>query len=670
MTRLILALLATSLAVAAPPRGKGTVSEREALERLYAIEDHRNHNDKFLFQALHHSSPRVVRAAALAMGRIGYGGFVDSLAPLATHRDIRVREVALFSLGLIASDASLSLLTQHAQLAGPPAARYQAWLGAGRAGTEKTVQVFASAWRNEKVPAVRSGIAEGLGALWTRFPKASPGRGLLPSLVEAAAGTDSLALPSAFALSRYKGELADLTPAGAAAGARRARQSAAKALLVRFCGRLKSPEVGALLRDLASSREPLGVREEVAMASESFLDEPIGLEIWRKSLADTATSVQVAALEALFRATRPLPEAAPDIEALLKKSPSTWVRGMALQALASAAPDKARPHLESAMDPASPLFGPALIGMALSPTSSDLQRLSQYLSDPSPKTAGRAAEALTFLPEEKHTDAIRSAMKRALLLGDIAVTAMLAQVIKNLDLSDFTPALVSAYRHFQAADQVEGKIAVLDALAALKSKQALPLIESALADPHRQVVVAAVAAYRSTASSEPKRPPPLNSQIESLTPSLDEIEAALRCRVALKTERGEMTLEMLDAAPLTVTHFVSLVRKGFYDGKIFHRVVPHFVAQGGDPRGDGYGGPGFFVRDEVSPLPHLPGTVGIATAGKDTGGSQIFFNLSPNLHLAGRYTLFARVVSGEQVMGKIEKGDKILSAKAQCAGRG
>jgi cyclophilin family peptidyl-prolyl cis-trans isomerase len=123
-------------------------------------------------------------------------------------------------------------------------------------------------------------------------------------------------------------------------------------------------------------------------------------------------------------------------------------------------------------------------------------------------------------------------------------------------------------------------------------------------------------------------------------------------------------MKMLPEAPVTAFNFVKLVRNGFYKNKTFHRIVPNFVVQGGDPRGDGYGGPGFLIRDEVSRRKHERGTVGIATAGKDTGGSQFFINLAPNLHLNGKYTLFAEITQGMAVADKLEAGDKILSAHA------
>ncbi len=97
----------------------------------------------------------------------------------------------------------------------------------------------------------------------------------------------------------------------------------------------------------------------------------------------------------------------------------------------------------------------------------------------------------------------------------------------------------------------------------------------------------------------------------------------------------------------------------FYSGLTFHRVVPDFVIQGGDPRGDGWGGPDYFIRCEYSDKPYLRGTVGVATSGKDTGGSQFFITHSPQPRLTARYTVFAQVISGDEVIDAIVKGDVI-----------
>ncbi|MCC6349316.1 MAG: HEAT repeat domain-containing protein [Candidatus Eisenbacteria bacterium] len=114
-----------------------------------------------------------------------------------------------------------------------------------------------------------------------------------------------------------------------------------------------------------------------------------------------------------------------------------------------------------------------------------------------------------------------------------------------------------------------------------------------------------------------------------------------------------------ELAPQTVRNFVTLARRGYFDGTAFHRVVPDFVIQDGDPTGTGAGGPGWTIRCEYNPLRYETGRVGMALAGKDTGGSQWFITLSPQPHLDGRYTIFARVVRGLEVVQRVTQGAKI-----------
>jgi cyclophilin family peptidyl-prolyl cis-trans isomerase/HEAT repeat protein len=128
----------------------------------------------------------------------------------------------------------------------------------------------------------------------------------------------------------------------------------------------------------------------------------------------------------------------------------------------------------------------------------------------------------------------------------------------------------------------------------------------------------------------------------------------------IMTERGAITLELLgEDAPLTVDNFVTLARAGYYRDVRFHRVVPNFVAQDGDPRGDGNGGPGYAIRDELNVQRYSRGAVGMALSGPDTGGSQYFLTLSAQPHLDARYTIFARVVEGFAVMDVLVQGDRI-----------
>lgn len=130
--------------------------------------------------------------------------------------------------------------------------------------------------------------------------------------------------------------------------------------------------------------------------------------------------------------------------------------------------------------------------------------------------------------------------------------------------------------------------------------------------------------------------------------------------VEIRTSRGPIRVRLAcPEAPLTCLNFLQLVEQGFYNGQVFHRVVPDFVVQGGDPRGDGFGGPGYDVRDEINRLRYERGAVGMALSGPDTGGSQFFLTLSPQPHLDGGYTVFGQVVAGEEVMDRIEADDRI-----------
>jgi cyclophilin family peptidyl-prolyl cis-trans isomerase len=128
------------------------------------------------------------------------------------------------------------------------------------------------------------------------------------------------------------------------------------------------------------------------------------------------------------------------------------------------------------------------------------------------------------------------------------------------------------------------------------------------------------------------------------------------------TSKGSFTIEFLpEAAPLTVDNFVQLAQSDYYRNVTIHRVVPNFVIQDGDPRGDGNGGPGYTIRCEINQVPYDRAAVGMALSGKDTGGSQWFVTHSPQPHLDGGYTVFGRVVMGMDVVDKIVRGDVIQS---------
>lgn len=130
------------------------------------------------------------------------------------------------------------------------------------------------------------------------------------------------------------------------------------------------------------------------------------------------------------------------------------------------------------------------------------------------------------------------------------------------------------------------------------------------------------------------------------------------------TEKGNITLRLLiDDAPDSVENFIDLVNGKFYNDIAFHRVVPNFVVQGGCYRGDGWGGEDFFIRSELADLKYGEGTLGMASTGKDTEGTQWFITHAPTPPLDGKYSIFGRVTKGMETVHKLEVGDRIIDIK-------
>ena len=128
----------------------------------------------------------------------------------------------------------------------------------------------------------------------------------------------------------------------------------------------------------------------------------------------------------------------------------------------------------------------------------------------------------------------------------------------------------------------------------------------------------------------------------------------------IKTAKGDIVCELYPKdAPVTVNSFVSLARKGFYNGLTFHRVIPGFMAQGGDPTGTGSGGPGYKFQDEFSQRTHVTGAMSMANSGANTNGSQFFICYAPQPHLNGKHTVFGQCTLGMDVLNKLVNGDKM-----------
>jgi cyclophilin family peptidyl-prolyl cis-trans isomerase len=263
------------------------------------------------------------------------------------------------------------------------------------------------------------------------------------------------------------------------------------------------------------------------------------------------------------------------------------------------------------------------------------------------------------LPEADRRRALRKLLKNP----DGTVRTMAVGVVAEQGWKDEAAHVIEAARTATGPEAVDVRMEAANALAKLEVADAW--LKDAAIDPEFGVRQAARAALEKLGKPLPPNKPRAGLRLHDQdAPSIVAAAQALRgARVDLKTNRGTMTLILLpDEAPAHCVNFATLVTKGFYDNRSWHRVVADFVIQGGCPRGDGWGGPGYFLPDEIGTRPYVRGTVGMPKSGDDTGGCQIFITHLPTPHLDGRYTVYAQVIEGLAVIDKIRVGDRIEKA--------
>jgi len=204
---------------------------------------------------------------------------------------------------------------------------------------------------------------------------------------------------------------------------------------------------------------------------------------------------------------------------------------------------------------------------------------------------------------------------------------------------------------------------LLDALATLRDSTALPTVEKYLTDEELSVRKKAAEVYMRLSA----RPVSISMTLPASTPDWTFFQRfSKNPRAIIETSKGRISLELfIEEAPFSVQNFITLAEQHFFDGLTFHRVVANFVVQGGDPKGDGSGGPPYSIRSEFTRRRFERGIIGMASAGKDTEGSQFFIMHSHHPHLDGRYTAFGLVKTGLETLDKLEVGDKILSINIQ-----
>jgi cyclophilin family peptidyl-prolyl cis-trans isomerase/HEAT repeat protein len=281
-------------------------------------------------------------------------------------------------------------------------------------------------------------------------------------------------------------------------------------------------------------------------------------------------------------------------------------------------------------------------------------RLAALVASPDHLTRLAALESAGF--RGSPSGLTEAALLAALSGANGPEVATAATSLAKWPLPSGAGAVAAALGRFAADPDPTVPAALLDALAALAAPATEPAIRPLLASPAPALRSAAVRALLAMGLTASPSPPPLEPA--------PWLTATSNTGIRVESEKGAFVIALdRDDAPAHARVLSTLAGQGYFDGRAFHRVVANFVLQGGNDGDDGWGGPGFTLRCQVSPTPYVHGTVGMSLSGKDTGGAEFFVAHGAFPHLEGRYTVVGRVVQGMDVVDRILPGDRMLRVR-------
>ncbi len=344
-------------------------------------------------------------------------------------------------------------------------------------------------------------------------------------------------------------------------------------------------------------------------------------------------------------------------------------RGEAANLMAKLSKERSIPQLVRFLNVAPPFRSTIISALGETQSASVIPYLQKELLQKNSGSVSAAIEAYGKVITDKD-EALQSEFCRHILplldrrdvtISNSVVIALEDTSIRRSVRMECVPQLVEAFNNFKSPDELEVRVEFANLFGELKPAEAVSILQSALhGDSRIAAQAAATALLKITGKNYDGEISVVGKSTSFYSPGDFQLVTRYRSAV-ITTTKGDITIEFrTDAAPFTVLNFILLAQKHFYDGLTFHRVVPNFVIQGGDPLGTGFGGPGYTICTEVHPEAQFSrGAVGVASAGKDTEGSQFFVTHCPTPHLDGRYTVFG-YTRDLDVVGRIQIGDTIL----------
>jgi len=647
----------------------------EALAPMLSAEDARRWVLDAFDAGVRSPEPLVRRAAAMSLGRVGDLRGTPLLLPLLQDPDSTVQTAAAFALGLVRDTAAVSALI--ARLASQPApsnpTAREIITALAKIGGRRASELVAAVLDNTATLSITTGretlVQQAALESW-RLGDDAPTRQLL-----ALAHTDSdeLRWRVTFALSQLQAPDASAALLEAVRDVHPlARAYAAKGLTAGYAATAHiEPDavVQVLLR--ATSDEQASVRIN-AIRSLGTYHRPEVSDRVAGMLTDPMPNVQVAAVAAMGLSGGPVGVA--QLSRIVRESKGSYaVQREALLGLSRISPDSFRavagPWGMSTRwtDRATVAEGWGRVAPGAGAGHPD------FLKDADGRVVAAALKG--WLSAVSGADSALLAASRGLLAsGDVAVRSYAAEAIARApQQSDLAP-LAAAYKRSTTDSVTDAELAALDALRVLaeqsaESERAVNTEFLTAAPRPTDYTVRAWAESSWPAASRrwgPAYPIATGRTLEDYRELARRFVAvpeapAAHPHIFIETDqRGVVEVELLGPdAPLTVVNFLTLLDRRFFDRGQWYRVIPNSVVQDGDPRGDGFGGPGYSIRDEINPARYDGYVLGMATSGPDTGASQFFLTLGPQPQFDGRYTVFGRVVGSPSTLLRVTQGDQI-----------
>jgi cyclophilin family peptidyl-prolyl cis-trans isomerase/HEAT repeat protein len=661
----------------------------EKIEVILRIKDRRTLHDGKLLSLLSDADPVVRRKAFLAYGSIQDSTALGVLTQGLSDPDRAVQTTAAFALGQtgsLLSPASRAALEHDLlwnRLQGTDA-QDELIEEIGKFGTQDGLQDLVIRFGSEYPRVHEHGLTMAIARFAIRgITDASAVRYLLAGLRMSA----QPAWETMYALQRVGDNPESKAEIEHLALIRESPDPLVRMHLATLLGKLRDQRVARepLIR-LASYDGDWRVRVNAyrALATFSLANDGVVLDLFRRALYDGTTSVALAAIAALKSSDITVADTAGSARELLRHLEAmvtnrddafAWqYQAEAATTLATLLRAAALPFFPDVQWPNLHLRADMLRALGSTGNPAAEKTLLAALDESDAITQAAALEGLAELARLNSTDTalrktIRSQLPRMCETKDVAVVAAAAGMMADSLFADdrSTTELLNLIPSLQGADDTEALLEVIGALGELRDTRAvLPLLDL-FSHAERPVAVQAAAALQQITGRD------YAGKIGNREPFFTDFDFSyLRTlpdtiRVQFSTTRGDITAVLYkDLAPFTIMSMLKLSsQRGFYRGLSFHRVVPNFVVQGGCPRGDGWGGPGYTLRSEFSPALYLTGTIGIASAGKDTEGSQFFITHSPQPHLDGRYTVIGRVIEGQSVVDAIQRDERLYDIRVE-----